>query len=125
MLDTLVAPQTKDVPVKGGTKAALFKFSELKAEKYELVKKRILELTKGKCLIAYHLPQKVGDLQLTTEDVGSTGHIDVAKIFNRTSADQQAPISALCEKYLNLRYSKRPSPSYAFTEAKISMALFK
>lgn len=38
VLDTLVAPQTKDVPVKGGTKAALFKFSELKAEKYELVK---------------------------------------------------------------------------------------
>ncbi len=38
VLDTLVAPQTKDVPVKGGTKAALFKFSELKAEKYEVVK---------------------------------------------------------------------------------------
>lgn len=73
--------------MKGGTKAALLKFAELKAEKYEQVKQRILELTKGKCLIAYHLPQKVGDLQLTTEDIGSAGHIDVAKIFNRTSAD--------------------------------------
>jgi len=56
VLDTLVAPQTKDVNVKGGKKAALFKFAELKAEKYEVVKQRVLELINGKCLIAYHLP---------------------------------------------------------------------
>ena len=37
--------------VKGGKKAALFKFAELKAEKYEVVKQRVLELINGKCLI--------------------------------------------------------------------------
>jgi hypothetical protein len=51
VLDTLVAPQTKDVNVKGGKKAVLFKFAELKAEKYEVVKQRVVELINGKCLI--------------------------------------------------------------------------
>lgn len=33
-------------------------------------------------------------------------------------------MSAACEKYLNMKF-KRPSPFFAFTEAKVSMALFK
>jgi len=50
---------------------------------------------------------------------------DIAKIFNATDSSQQQPMSTLCEKYLNLNYKKRPSPFFAFTEAKISMALYK
>jgi hypothetical protein len=34
-------------------------------------------------------------------------------------------VTTLTEKYLNLNYKKRPTPVYAFTDAKIGMALFK
>ena len=33
---------------------------------------------------------------------------DMAKVFNADLCAQQQPISTLCEKYLNLKYTKRP-----------------
>jgi hypothetical protein len=41
VLDTLIAPQTKNVPVKGGQKLALFKYAEAKAESLETVMRRV------------------------------------------------------------------------------------
>lgn len=82
MLDTLVAPQVKDVACKGGNKQALLKYAELKAESYDVVKKRLLHLIKGKSLVAYHLPQKMSDLGLLTAKFGDLPLYDVAKIFN-------------------------------------------
>lgn len=71
VLDTLVAPQVKDVSVKGGTKQALLKYAELKAESYDSVKQRVLSLIQGKSLVAYHLAQKMSDLGLLTADIGN------------------------------------------------------
>lgn len=88
LLDTLVAPQEKNVPVKGGTKMALFKYSEARAESLEKVMKRVRQLVKGKFLVAYHLPMKVADLKLNLQELGQStigsgmSHIDVAKLFS-------------------------------------------
>ena len=50
---------------------------------------------------------------------------DIAKIFNRDSrAQSQIPMETLCQAELNVHYSKKKTP-YAFSEAKLSMALFK
>ena len=87
VLDTLVAPQTKDVAVKGGHRQAVFKFAEAKAETFETVREKVVQLIQGKKLVAYHLGMKCSDLLLTPADIGGAeGHMDVAKIFN-TSAD--------------------------------------
>ena len=91
----------------------------------------MVHLIAGKQIIGYHLPQKMADFGLLDLTVGSNEKrtwgecFDVAKIFNANNAAQQQPLSILCDKYLNLSYKKRPSPFFAFTEAKISMALFK
>jgi len=50
---------------------------------------------------------------------------DMAKIFNGPEQLQQRSITSLCETFLNLKFSKRPTPAFGFTEAKISLALFK
>lgn len=50
---------------------------------------------------------------------------DTAKIFSRSAtAAVQIPFERLCESELNLFFKKRSFPT-AFTEAKISMALFR
>lgn len=67
----------------------------------------------------------------------------MAKIFNGPDQLQQRSITSLCESFLNLSMKKRPAPAhsvsikfpidsfpnslslYQFTEAKVSMALFK
>ena len=54
VLDTLVAPQVKNVSVKGA-RLALLKYAELKAESYECVKGRLLKLISGKHLVGYLL----------------------------------------------------------------------
>lgn len=82
VLDTLVAPQVADVAIKGGTKQALLKYAELKAEKYDIVKRRVLKLINGKSLVAYHLPQKMSDLGLLKDHKGDQPLYDVAKMFN-------------------------------------------
>jgi len=99
------------------------------------VREYVATLIRGKQLIGYHLPQKMADFGLLNSVAGGSmldgrAHIwekafDIAKIFNATDSSQQQPMSTLCEKYLNLNYKKRPSPFFAFTEAKISMALYK
>lgn len=49
---------------------------------------------------------------------------DIAKIFNRESSQQiQIPLDVLCADELNLSYKKKGYP-YAYTEAKIYMALY-
>jgi len=126
VLDTLVKPQVAEVAVKGGTKQALMKYAELKAESYEAVRERVLKLIEGRSLVAYHLPQKMSDLGILKEKQGDQPLYDVAKIFNcDNQPGVQVPITTLCERYLNLCYKKRPSIGQAFTDAKISMALFK
>lgn len=50
---------------------------------------------------------------------------DCAKIFNTTSTGNQMPIGTLCSTYLNLDHKKKSGPAFAFTEAKIAMALYK
>lgn len=82
VLDTLVAPQVSDVACKGGTKTALLNYAQLKAEKLEVVRSRVIELVRGKSLVGYHLPQKMGDLGLLSADIGGMPLYDVAKIFN-------------------------------------------
>jgi len=67
----------------------------------------------------------MSDLCLLSADIGGMPLYDVAKIFNAEESGQQTPVTTLTEKYLNLNYKKRPSPVYAFTDAKIAMALFK
>ena len=114
-----------DVACKGGTKTALLNYAQQKAEKLEAVRNRVIELVRGKSLVGYHLPQKMADLGLLTADIGGMPLYDVAKIFNAEESGQQTPVTTLTEKYLNLNYKKRPSPVYAFTDAKIGMALFK
>lgn len=49
----------------------------------------------------------------------------MAKIFNGPEQLQQRSITSLCESFLNLSMKKRPAPAHSFTEAKVSMALFK
>ena len=50
---------------------------------------------------------------------------DTAKIYNRNSKTQtQIPVDILCQSELNLAYSKRGKAPYAYSEAKISMALY-
>jgi hypothetical protein len=82
VLDTLVAPQVSDVACKGGTKTALLNYAQLKAEKLEVVRSRVIELVRGKSLVGYHLPQKMADLGLLSADIGGMPLYDVAKIFN-------------------------------------------
>lgn len=108
---------------------ALFKYSEARADTLDKIMRRVRQIVKGKFLVAYHLPMKVADLKLNLQDLGQStvgggmSHVDCAKLFSN-AGEQQVPISTLCEKFLNLKYAKRPSPSYAFTEAKIAMALW-
>lgn len=109
--------------VKGGTKLALHRYAEQHAEKLDRVMARVRSIIKGKFLVGYHLPMKVADLGLHQAG-GEGANIDVAKLFNSSPTEQQVPISTLCEKYLNLSYARRPSPCYAFTEAKVAMALW-
>lgn len=72
------------------------------------------------------MPQKLADLALLSSELGEKPMYDVAKIFRQgePNTSNQVPISILTEKYLNLSYKKRPTLS-AFTDAKISMALYK
>ena len=67
----------------------------------------------------------MSDVGILGVDIGGMPHYDVAKIFNAEESGQQTPVTTLTEKYLNLNYKKRPTPVYAFTDAKIGMALFK
>lgn len=93
------------------------------------------ELIKGKHLVGYHLPQKMADFGLLDSFKASDSTqipvvwdkaFDIAKIFNPKGSSEQASMTSLCQKYLNLIYKKkRLSPPFAFTEAKISMALYK
>lgn len=85
VIDTLVAPQVEDVACKGGMKQALLKYAELKAESYDTVKARIMNLVDGKSIVAYHLPQKMSDLGMLNAAIGNKPLYDVAKLFN--SAD--------------------------------------
>ena len=109
----------------------MFKLSKEKGPEIEVIREYVVHLIAGKQIIGYHLPQKMADFGLLDLTVGSNEKrtwgecFDVAKIFNANNAAQQQPLSILCDKYLNLSYKKRPSPFFAFTEAKISMALFK
>jgi len=67
----------------------------------------------------------MSDIGILGINLGGMPHYDIAKIFNAEESGQQTPVTILTEKYLNLNYKKRPSPVYAFTDAKIGMALFK
>ena len=42
----------------------------MKAEPYEVVRNRVLKLIDGKSLVAYHLPQKMSDLNILKEKPG-------------------------------------------------------
>lgn len=58
------------------------KYAELKAESFDSVKRRVLQLIEGKSLVAYHLPQKMSDLGILSQKFGELPLYDVAKIFN-------------------------------------------
>lgn len=90
LLDTLVSPQSPNVSVKGGTKLALHRYAEARAEKLDRVLERVRSIIKGKILVGYHLIMKVADLGLKQDELVGTkegAHIEIAKLFNTSPND--------------------------------------
>ena len=71
--------------------------------------------------------EKAARKGLMTESQIQIDHLyDTAKIFNReNSCQSQIPVDVLCSNELNISYSVRKMYPKTFTEAKISMALYK
>jgi hypothetical protein len=90
ILDTLVKPQTESVTFsKTGLKHQLYMLSKDQAPSVEFVREQVLTLIKGKHLIGYQLPKKMGDFGLldylkegSEEQTPWDKAYDIAKIFN-------------------------------------------
>ena len=54
--------------MKSGIKSQLFKFSKLQCESLDVVRQRVLRIIRGKKLVGYHLPQKMADFGLYSQE---------------------------------------------------------
>jgi len=79
------------------------------------VKKKVIEMIRGRTLVAYHVHLKLTDLgmwspDLINEEALNCKCVDIATVFNRSLSEQQRQMKSLCKDHLNLDYKKRPFP---------------
>lgn len=111
VLDTLISTGTVLIHVKPGVKSQLFKIANLKGPSLDEVKKKVLEIIKGRKVAGYLVLVKLEDLgivDLLSED-DLKNLYEISKCFNQNSSDPQWPLASLCKSHLNLIY-KRPFP---------------
>jgi hypothetical protein len=95
----------------------------------ENVRKAVLAICKNKKLVGYHILQKLKEMKIDhlitrTLSDGSDAIIDVSGLFDNNNT-VKVPMDTLCEKFLGLKYKKSRNLPYAFSECKITMALYQ
>jgi hypothetical protein len=93
VLDTLLRTDKELLVVKQGVKSQLKKYADEKGPTLEQVKSRLLEIIRGRTLVAYHINLKLNDLgiwnhPLMREDDLNVKPVDIATLFNRTISEQ-------------------------------------